>query len=109
MSASQRKLWTRRVKRGIVPGRTGGGKERSSFRGEAAYLRRLRRLESVVLVLTMKRKLPQKVLDSMLDDMLLLEEVVEPKPGSGSANAGDPLSLSHSGPADGQAEGDSDA
>lgn len=109
MSASQKKPYTRRVKRVTLPGRTGGGNVRSTFRGEAAYLKRLRRIEVVLLTLTMKLKVKASVLDSMLDEMVRLSEVVEPKPGSGNSDTRDALPISHSGPADGQTERDPDA
>ncbi len=105
MSASSRKPWTKFIKRAIVQGGGRGKEGKPSFRGEAAYVGRLRRLEKIILSLTMKVAMPPKVLDKLLQDMLDIVHV-EPPAGSGSANDRDGLPLPHSGPADGQAERD---
>ncbi len=103
MSASKNKPWKKFISRDKVQG-GGGGKVLRTFRGEAAYVGRLRRLETVVLVLTMKLKVPPKVLDGLLESMLHIVDVDGAKPGSGGEDAGDPLPLPHSGPANGTPE-----
>ncbi len=109
MSASQKKPWKRFIRRDILQGGGRGKKGKPFFRGEAAYVKRLRRLEVVVLHLTAKLTLADSMLDVMLDDMLIMKNVVEPEPGSGSEDSGNPLPISHSGPPGGQVEGDLEA
>ncbi len=83
MSASQKKPWQRFIKRDTLQGR-GGGKVQRTFRGEAAYVGRLRRLEKIILHLTMHiPKIPDKVLASMLDDVLASADVKAPEPSLG--------------------------
>jgi len=101
MSASANRPWTRHIKRASLQGR-GGGKVQSTFRGEAAYVRRLRRLETVVLVLTMKRKIPPEALDSLLEDMLHMVDVEGAS--SGGEDPGDPVPIPHEGAPDGETE-----
>ncbi len=108
MSASKNRPWLRFIKRDTLQER-GGGKVLRTFRGEAAYVRRLRRLELVVLSLTMKMALPPKLLDKMLDEMVELKDVVEPTAGSGSEDEGGSTEVPHSGPPGGQIEGNDDA
>ncbi len=106
MSASQKKPWLRFIKRAKLQGGE-GGKELRSFRGEAAYIRRLRRLEVVVLTLTMKLKIEPKALDMLLDDMLLLKDV-EGASG-GDSDSGDPIRIPQEGAPDGEASGEARA
>ncbi len=107
MPASQKKPWLRFIKRDTLQER-GGGKVQRTFRGEAAYVGRLRRLETVVLVLTMKLKVRDEVLDMMLRDMLDLRDVAEPK-RSGGEDQGDLVPIPHEGSPDGEAERESGA
>lgn len=109
-SASQKKPWTRFIKRGTLQER-GGGKEQSSFRGEAAYIRRLRRLEVVCLHICHHKKmrhLTEKEVDKLLDAMYAISDGQIPKAGGGSSDARGALPLSHPGPTGGQAEGEAD-
>ncbi len=108
MSASATRPWTKYIKRANMQGGGRGNKGKPLFRGEAAYVLRLRRLELVVMNLTMRIALPQKVLDRLLQDMVELKDVDAPV-GSGSKDSGGVLSLPHSGPVDGQVEGEADA
>ncbi len=108
MSASAKKPWKRFIKRDMLQGGGRGKKGKPFFRGEAAYVRRLRRLELVTLVTYGKLKLPAEVLDRMLGDMIEMKDVVEPKPGRGGEDGGDEVPIPHAGPADGEAEGASD-
>lgn len=105
MSASAKKPWRKFIKRGNLQGGGRGKEGKPSFRGEAAYVRRLRRLEVIVLHLTNGLELAPKVLDSMLNEMLILKDVVEPKAGSGTPVQGDAVPVSHEGAPDGEAEG----
>ncbi len=98
MSASQKKPWTKFMKRANMTGQERVGKA-TPFRGEAAYVGRLRRLETVVLVLTMKLKVHPKALDKLLEDMLLVEHVQAPS--SGSTDPGGPIQVPHEGAPDG--------
>ena len=106
MSASKNKPWKKFIRRDKLQGGGRGKKGKPFFRGEAAYVKRLRRLEVVVLHLTAHLELSDILLASMLDDMLVMKDVVEPKPGSGDPDTRDAFSIPHSGPADGQVEGD---
>lgn len=105
MSASAKKPWKRFIKYDTLQG-GGRGKALKAFRGEAAYVKRLRRLELVILSLTMVLQIPKDLLDSLLQDMLRLRDVEEAKPGSGGEDDRDGLPVPHSGPPDGQSEGD---
>lgn len=109
MSASQKKPWKRFIKRDMLQGGGRGKVTSVPFRGEAAYVKRLRRLEVVVLTLTMKLKLEPRALDRLLEDMLALADEQGAEPGSGSPDTRGAFPLSHSGPADGQAEGEADS
>ncbi len=105
MSASQKKPWRRFIKRDTLQGGGRGNKGKPLFRGEAAYVGRLRRLETVVLVLTMKLKIPPKVLDGLLENMLSIADVDEPT-GSGTEVQGNSVPLPHEGAPGGEAEGE---
>jgi len=106
MTASQKKPWKKYIKRDIVQG-GGRGKVPSTFRGEAAYVRRLRRLEVVVLTLSMKMKLSKTELDSLLQSMLDVVDAVEsPSSRSGSEFQRNAVPLLQQGPADGETEGE---
>jgi hypothetical protein len=108
MMPSAKKPWAKFINRDTLQGR-GGGKAQRAFRGEAAYVKRLRRLEVLVLYLMGEKTLPKKVVDSMVQLMLDLEQVVEPKAGSGSKDPRGAVDLPHSGPTGGQGEGEADS
>ncbi len=108
MGASAKRRWTRTIKRATVRGGEGGNR-RSRSGSVAVLLGRLRRLEVVVLNLTMKMRIPARELDKLLESMVYLSDVEEPKAGSGGPDARGALPVSHSGPADGQVEGEDDS
>ncbi len=103
MGASQKQPWKKYVKRAIVQGGGRGNVPNGTFRGEAAYVRRLRRIEVVILDLSMKLRLAPAVLDSLLQDMLDIKDV-QPATSSGGADEGDEVPLPHGGATEGQAE-----
>ncbi len=105
MSASASRPWTRHIKRATLQGGGRGKKGKPFFRGEAAYVRRLRRLEIGVLHLCGKISIDHRALDKLLESMLELKDVKEPV-GSGGQDAREALPIPHPGPADGQGEGD---
>ncbi len=105
MSASASRPWKKFIKRDTLQGGGRGKKGKPFFRGEAAYVLRLRRLELVVLTLTSRVKLRDEILDKLLEDMLQLKDVESPV-GSGGQDAREALPIPHPGPVDGQAEGD---
>lgn len=104
MSASKKNIWHRSIKRDRLPGGGRGEVPNVTSRSYAAYLRRLRRIEVVVLVLTMKMKIDPKVLDSMLEAMKDLADVQDP--GSGAPIQGDAVSVPHEGAPSGETEGE---
>lgn len=104
MSASRDKPWRRFIKRDIVQG-GGRGKVQRTFRGEAAYVKRLRRIEVVLLHITAKLTLGDFELDSMLQLMLDLEDVVEPKPGRRGPDDREAVPVPQVGAPSGESEG----
>ncbi len=108
MSASQKKPWKRFIDRDKVQG-GGGGKDRRSSRSNnvAALVGRLRRLEVVVLVLSMKMKLGPRALDNLLEEMLALADVEEPR--SGGPDERREVPVPHSGTVDGSPEREADS
>lgn len=104
MSASANKPWKRTWKRAKLQG--GGKRERTegSSRSDnvAALLGRLRRLEVVVMHLTMRLKLSSEELDKLLSAMLEASHVSEPR--SGGENRGIEVQIPHEGSSDGETE-----
>lgn len=103
MSASQNKPWLRFIKRDRLQGGGRGNVTKVPFRGEAAYVRRLRRLEVVILHLTMRLELKQEVLDRVLQDMLDMRDA------PGDTNERNEVLVSQEGPPDGEDSGEAGA
>ncbi len=100
----------RRYKRANIDGRLKGGTRRRRDRtdGVSALLGRLRRLEVVVLHLTMKLTLSEKEFDTHLKNMLDLKDVKAPDLQRRRTDEGSSLSLPYEGPLDGEVEDDHD-
>ena len=98
MSASQKKPWLRFIKRDTLQGGGRGNVTTVTFRGEAAYVRRLRRIERVLLYLLDYRdvrKLTGRELDLMAEAMYSVGQEDGATASSGGEDAGDPLPIPH--------------
>ncbi len=91
MSASQKKPWKKFIRRDTLQGGGSGKVGKPTFRGEAAYVRRLRRTEVIVLYLSGKLKMEIGAVDRLLEAMLELRDVepAKPSPESGTQVQGD--------------------
>ncbi len=103
MSASGKKMFTRYVKRGNLPG--GRGREsRSDSGSSAALLLRLRRLEKLVLYLNGVRVITREAYDRLLTQTEMDVTIVGTS--AGSSDQREEVLLSLKGSPDGQSERD---